>query len=74
MAWVNIEDRLPDEINHFSKPHDKAWLIYDGSKIGMTTEHPKWWNYDGDEGNNNGPIVTHWMELPDSPQPTEGKE
>ena len=66
MKWIDIMDRLPDVGN--CKPPELAWLVTDGKRISLETMHPSYWNGSfGPDDMHDGPIVTHWMPLPELP-------
>jgi hypothetical protein len=64
--WQSVEKVMP-----FCRvPKDgKAWLIFDGSAVRFESTHPSYWNYINSCGNEfDGPVVTHWRELPEYPK------
>ena len=71
--WISVDDRLP-EVGR-AKSADLKWLAFDGERIEIVSAHPAWWNEPGEEcpidgcgcDHGGGPVVTHWMPLPEPP-------
>jgi len=70
--WHRVEDGLPP--CDANKPPSYGWLVYDGSAIWIECSHPGNWNYvDESDVDFNGPVVTHWRNVPDGPDEKGGR-
>jgi hypothetical protein len=48
------------------------FLVTDGETIRITSQHPSYWNHKSPMGEEfDGPVVTHWRELPELPLKTK---
>lgn len=67
--WISVEDELPKEANDEEKDFKLGWLIYNGTNIDITKEHPSNWNYKSPiDMYHDGEIVTHWQPLSQLPK------
>lgn len=62
--WIPVSERIPER-----HVYPQSWLVFDGERIRLETNHPSWWNKKDERGKEyDGPTVTHWMPMPEAPK------
>lgn len=61
--WTAVTTRIPKP-----KLASPGYIVTDGRSIWVEEQHPSWWNTKDRRGKEyHGPVVTHWMPLPQMP-------